>query len=148
LDADGEPFHEGIAAHPFFVKPNEKEASRLLGRSVETDEEAIGAAREILPLMSAGGFVLLSRGEKGAVLACESGTWMGRSPKVEVQSTVGCGDAMLAGMVWALSTGSELPDAFQWSLATGAAVATTRRATIEGAAMVKDLCPQAEVTRI
>lgn len=148
LDADGEPLRLGLAARPHFVKPNENEASRLLGRRVQSDDEAIEAAREIRAMVKPCGFALLSRGDRGAILSSADGDWLGRPPIVEVQSTVGCGDAMVAGMVWALGEGHSLPEAFRWSLACGAATAATRRASFESSGIVRRLLPGTEVIRL
>ena len=48
LDADGEAARQGLDAKPHFIKPNKKEAGRLLGRAVESVEDAVFAAEELL----------------------------------------------------------------------------------------------------
>ena len=45
--------------------------------------------------------VMISLGEKGAMLCCDSGIYVAKAPKVEVVSTVGAGDSSLAGFIWA-----------------------------------------------
>lgn len=125
LDADGDALRTGIEARPDFIKPNHHEAARLLGRPCDSDEEAIAAARELLGRVREAGFVVLSRGERGAVLAQGDRVWLGTSPKVVAKSTIGSGDSLLGAMLWAIVEGKPLDEAFRWGLAAGAATAET-----------------------
>ncbi len=125
LDADGEPCLEGLKAKPDFIKPNSKEASRLLGRPIETTEEALEGARELHRMLEPNAIVVLSRGEHGAILICQEGAFMGHSAPVEARSTIGSGDSFLGGMLWAMEQGHPIQEAFRWGLAAGAATATT-----------------------
>ncbi len=47
LDADGEPLVQGLKASPFLIKPNENETERLLGRTIDTIEDAAKAAQDL-----------------------------------------------------------------------------------------------------
>ena len=145
LDADGEPLKSGLEAKPDLVKPNAKEAERLLGRPIKTDEDAVRAAREILELGV--GAVILSRGEEGAVFVSKEGTWIGKSPKVDANSTIGSGDSMLGAHLWALEEGKGLEEAFQWGLAAGAATATTSGSEIARRGVIEKLFPSCVVER-
>lgn len=146
LDADGEPLKLGLEAMPDLVKPNAKEAERLLGRPVKTDEDAIQAAKEIRQMGASN--VIVSRGEAGAVLVTEDGVWIGRSPKVEVNSTIGSGDSMLGAYLWALEEGLSEEEAFRWGLAAGAATATTNGSEIARLAVIEKLLPLVSVERL
>lgn len=150
LDADGEPLRHGLKAIPNFIKPNESEAERLLGYPVHTLEEAAGAARALYgslgePEAGVHRIVVLSRGAKGAIMACQEGIFEGRSPQVEPRSTVGSGDSMIAGMLAALERGESLPEALHWGLAAGAATASTDGTKIARKAVVELLYAQASV---
>lgn len=147
LDADGEAMRLGIQAGPTFVKPNSKEAERLLGKPVETESDAIDAARTLLASLDPAGnpIVVLSRGQEGAVLATSDGTWTGRSPKVEAKSTIGSGDSMIGGILSALGDGHDLLEAFRYGLAAGAATATTDGSEIARKSVVLRLLDQAIV---
>lgn len=146
LDADGEPMRLGLKAGPDFVKPNDREAARLLGRPVATDAEAVEAARE---LHARGiGYALISRGAQGAVLACAEGVWLGRSPQVEAKSTIGSGDSFVAGFLCAIERGEGPEGALRLALAAGAATATTDGSEIGRRPSVERLLPFAQVERV
>jgi 1-phosphofructokinase len=143
LDADGEALRLGLEAGPDFIKPNAKEASRLLGRPVETLDQAKEAALEL----HRGGIstVVVSRGADGAVLASQGRVVCGVSPKVHTRSTIGSGDSLLGGMLWAMTESKSIEEAFAWGLAAGAATATTDGSEIARRAVVKSLLPEAQV---
>jgi len=110
------------------IAPNVQELRELLGTDVK-DEPArlVEAGRTLL---NKTGMVMISRGEKGAVLATADGAWMGRSQtRREAISTVGCGDSLLAGFLAefgqssdpaaALTTGLKLAAARAWGWTEG-----------------------------
>lgn len=144
LDADGEPMHAGLEAKPDFIKPNSREASRLVGRPVETLDEARDAAIELRGRGPS--IVVVSCGKDGAVLATEGQVLVGASPEVEVRSTIGSGDSLLGAMLWAIGGGRSLEEAFRWGLAAGAATAATDGSQIARRPMVESLLPHAAVS--
>jgi 1-phosphofructokinase family hexose kinase len=145
IDADGEVLAKALSCRPDFIKPNQNEASRLLNRPVDTTDEAIAAARELLKLLADGGLVVVSRGAKGAVMASGTNAWVGRSPDVEVKSTMGSGDSMIAGILWALEEGKPVEEAFRWGLACGAATASTDGTKIARRTTIIELFEQAKI---
>lgn len=144
LDADGEALALGMEAGPDFIKPNAKEASRLLGRPVDTLEEACDAAMELH--RRGPSIVVVSRGEQGAVMAFDGRVLRGKSPQVHARSTVGSGDSLLGGMLWAMTESKSLEEAFAWGLAAGAATASTDGSEIARRPVVMELLPQAVVS--
>ncbi len=149
LDADGEPLREGMAGRPNMIKPNSPEAARLLNRTIETDEEALGASHALYEMLGRGDAIaLLSRGAAGAVLTYTGGTFLGRSPKVEARSTIGSGDSLLGAMLWALDSGQAPEEALRWGLAAGAATALTDGREIARRVIVERLYPEASVARV
>lgn len=91
-------------AAPQLVKPNGEELGQMVGvdgARLEREADAgefgpvVDTARE---LVSGGiGAVLVTLGGAGAVLVTGEGAWRAASPVIEVRSTVGAGDASLAG---------------------------------------------------
>lgn len=149
LDADGEPLRKGLDAHPTFVKPNTKEASRLLGRNISSTADCIEAAKMLAeglsPASDHESMVVISRGAEGAVLVSGGTVLVGESPKVTVNSSIGSGDSLVGGMLWALETGKSLEEAFRWGLAAGAATAATDGSEIARRPMVEKLFAEAVV---
>ena len=122
LDASGEALRQGIAARPWLVKPNQVELQALLNRPMETEADASGAARELQAQGIA--TVIASRGDQGAILVCDSGTWRAVPPKIEFASAVASGDSFVAGFLWAWQHGEKPHDPeAALRLATGAGAA-------------------------
>lgn len=96
LDAEGEAFSLGIEGIPYAVKPNEFELSQFAKETLDTEETLVAAMQKLL----SGGIslVVASAGAKGAYFMNKEKTIFAPSPKVEVKSTVGAGDSMVALM--------------------------------------------------
>jgi 1-phosphofructokinase len=108
VDASGEPLRHALDAAPRVVKPNVHELEALLGEPLPTPEAVLRAARALL----ARGVELaaVSMGEEGALFATEGAAVLAVPPRVEVRSTVGAGDAMVAGIVAGRLRGLALPE--------------------------------------
>jgi 1-phosphofructokinase len=97
VDTSGEALMAALAAHPDLVKPNGEELEGAVGSSIETLGDAVSAARA---LMDRGARrVLASFGRAGAILVDASSAMHGFAHCDEVHSTVGAGDALLAGFL-------------------------------------------------
>ena len=109
------------AGLPWLISPNVEELRGLLGGAVEdTPEKLIEACRGLLNRMD---MVLISRGEKGALIVAKAGAWTGHCvTQGKVLSTVGCGDYLLAGFLAGLCEAGDPSVA----LARGLRVATAR----------------------
>lgn len=119
LDADGERLSQGIKAAPDLVKPNELELGGMLGRVLDTDEKVVAAARE---LIDAGlDRVMVSMGSAGALYVTREASVKAHPVRVEVGSTVGAGDSVVAALAFADERGLGLEEALRLAMATGAA---------------------------
>ena len=149
VDADGAVMTESLKAHPDFIKPNTPEAARVLGRALVTDEDVVHASRDLYELIGGGDrYAVISRGEKGAVMTSALGTFLGTSPPVHPRSTIGSGDSMVAGMLWAFGQGKPADEALRWGLAAGAATALTDGSAIGDKATIERLQPEASVKQV
>lgn len=108
LDASGESLRQAILAAPYAIKPNLDELQEALGRSLDHPQDIVQAARE---LVNDGiTCVVISMGAEGAIFVeAETSVWA-HPPEVEVVSTVGAGDAMVAGLVTGKLRGLSLSD--------------------------------------
>lgn len=145
LDADGPSMVEGLKTGPDFIKPNLREAERLLDRPLSGVAEAAGAARELLDqlrgLGSAHPRVILSMGADGAVLATPEGTWLANPAPVTTVSTIGSGDSMIGGYLAGLLAGQNDLESLALGAAAGAATASTDGTQIARAPLVRHLLP-------
>jgi 1-phosphofructokinase len=116
VDTSGPALEAVLAAGPALVKPNRDELAEVTGRRLVTIADVVEAARELRD--RGAGTVLASMGPEGAVLVEEGGAIYGRTPAVPPLSSVGAGDAMLAGF---LAGGGRGADALGEGLAWGAA---------------------------
>ena len=153
LDADNAVLQYGIQAGPTLLKPNASEASRLLKRKLQTEEDCLEAAQEISKQIEnqnhhESAIVVISRGEHGAVMSAKGQLYIGRTPKVERQGTVGCGDSMLGAMITLLDNGCSPAEAFRFGLAAGAATAQKKGPGIANLEDLDALLPEAKVRAI
>lgn len=119
VDAQGDALTSAIAARPHAVKINGDEAGHVLGRRVDTLEDAERGACELrdrgVPE------VVITLGSAGAALAHPDGTEVVVPPAVKALSAVGSGDAFLAGYIAAETEGVEPEDALRQGVAAGVA---------------------------
>ncbi len=116
VDTSGPALEAVLAAGPTLVKPNRDELAEVTGRHLPTIGDVVAAANRLRDLGA--GAVLASLGADGAVLVDDDGAIHGRTPAVLPLSSVGAGDAMLAGF---LAGGGKGADALVEGLAWGAA---------------------------
>jgi 1-phosphofructokinase len=108
LDTSGEPLRLALDAAPQVVKPNVHELEAITRSRLSSMGEILAAARGLLERGVE--TAVVSMGAEGALFATADGAVMARPPSVRVHSTVGAGDAMVAGLVAARLAGLALDD--------------------------------------
>ncbi|HET8656272.1 MAG TPA: 1-phosphofructokinase [Longimicrobiaceae bacterium] len=144
LDAAGEALRLGAEAGPDLIKPNASEAAELLGRPLTDEAAVLEGARDL----AARGIphVVISRGAEGAVCVSDDGNaWRVEPPEVELRSTIGSGDSLVAGLAVALARGDPIPAGLRLGAAAGAATAATPGTRLGDEAQVRDLLPRVRV---
>ena len=123
LDADGEKLREGLKAKPFLIKPNRYELELLTGRSLTGRADLLAAAREII----SGGVsvVAVSLGGEGALITDGDTALFAPPMKISINSTVGAGDSMVAGLTAAFSREKTMEAAFRTGVACASAACGT-----------------------
>jgi ribokinase len=106
-----------------FLIPNETETALLSGMPVASQVEIEAAAKSLRDLGV--GNVILTLGERGALLTGAFQSEVYPSFKVKPVDTTAAGDAFLGGFAVALGEGKSLSDAIRFGNAAGA-LATTR----------------------
>ncbi|HEY3684208.1 MAG TPA: 1-phosphofructokinase family hexose kinase [Streptosporangiaceae bacterium] len=118
VDTSGVPLRAALAARPDLVKPNVVELADATGAVITTIGQALDASALLLD--RGAGQVLTSLGRDGALLVTRTGAVHGEVAIDRPRSSVGAGDALLAGF---LAAGADGPDALAAALDwAGAAV--------------------------
>jgi 1-phosphofructokinase len=99
VDTSGAPLAAAVRARPDLVKPNADELAELTGRVLLTMGDVIDAATDVLA--AGAGSVLASLGPDGAVLVTSDLIAHAELAVTTPDSTVGAGDATLAGYLTA-----------------------------------------------
>ncbi|MDF2512070.1 MAG: 1-phosphofructokinase [Herbinix sp.] len=121
LDTSGELLRAGIEAKPTLVKPNIDEIRFLTGKTCDTREELIEAAKKI----HAQGVetVVISLGADGSLIVCKEGIYQAVVPRIDAVNTVGCGDSMIAGFALGFERGLTIQETLRLASAISAAAA-------------------------
>jgi 1-phosphofructokinase family hexose kinase len=123
LDSEGEALRLGTRAEPGIVTPNEPEAEELVGHEFSDDDDRAAAMNEIVELgagealmtLPSGCLAYTREGQERALYSARIDAGV-----VESRSTVGSGDAFLAGMIAARYGGSSAEDCLRFAVACGA----------------------------
>jgi 1-phosphofructokinase family hexose kinase len=125
LDTSGRPLQAALANPPEVMKPNLEELGELLGAELDTPGAVRDAARSLLDRGVER--VVVSMGASGAVFVDRELALLARPPRVPVASlasTVGAGDAMVAGIVFGLLHDLRLAHLARIATASGAYAVT------------------------
>jgi 1-phosphofructokinase family hexose kinase len=122
LDVEGEPMRLGVEAEPFLATPNVREAEALVGQEFNEEADFVQALDDIAEL-----------GARNVIITRESGCFalfreererrrfQVRAPELEVVSSVGSADVLLAGFIAADAAGRPIEEALRSGVAAGAA---------------------------
>ena len=108
LDTSHDALREGVLAGPTILKPNRDELQELVGQPLTSEADIEQAARQLLD--SGLQLVVISMGKRGALFVDQETSLIALPPAVSVKSTVGAGDAMVAGLIAGRAQGLSLSD--------------------------------------
>jgi 6-phosphofructokinase 2 len=118
LDTDEEALKRGADAGPYLIKPNIHEFGRLVENNVSEVEDIIKYAK---PYEDKIKYIVVSMGAKGVVGISKEGNFYVIPPKINVRSSIGAGDSLVAGIIFALSENAPFEDALALGVACGTA---------------------------
>ncbi len=124
LDTSGNPLQAALAAGPRLIKPNRHELAELLGQPLDSLASLVTAGRALLHRSPAPEWVVVSLGREGALFLTHEQALHAHPLPVTVTSTVGAGDAMVAGLVAARLENRSLIETAQLATAFSAAKLT------------------------
>lgn len=127
---------------PWLIKPNDEEIIEYMG---ELDRDGLIKAAASL---HADGIenAIVSLGAAGAILACSEGIFEAHPPKVEVLSTIGAGDSLIAGFIAA--DGKPSHERLRLGIAYGSAACMREGTNPPLPADIAEIAAKVEITKI
>ncbi|GHO82133.1 1-phosphofructokinase [Dictyobacter formicarum] len=122
LDSSQAALRAGAQAGPTILKPNIDELQQLVERPLEDELSIEQGARQLL--QDTVRLVVVSMGEHGALFVDQHTTLVAQPLAVSVKSTVGAGDAMVAGLIAGLNEGLPLAECARLATAFSAGTIT------------------------
>jgi 1-phosphofructokinase family hexose kinase len=146
IDASGETLRKAVEASPFLIKPNRDELETITGeRVVSRDDVIMGiASLEKRGIEN----VAVSLGAEGSVSLLGGSLWRAAPPDVSVESTVGCGDSFLAGLIFGITNGWDAERTIRYATATSSATAASPMSVGFDPGYADDLMDQVTVERL
>ena len=127
IDSSDQEVMDCLPYRPFLLKPNEEELSSWFGREMITDEDYFTYGQRLVE--SGAENILLSLGEKGAILFTKDRVIRGNSPKGKVVNTACAGDTMLGTFLAGYMNRRPLDETLRKSIAAGSSTAFRRGLT-------------------
>ncbi|MDF9837545.1 MULTISPECIES: 1-phosphofructokinase [unclassified Breznakia] len=147
LDADGDLFKNSVVEVPTIIKPNRYELCQYFKIDENCSlEELLNKGKLFL---DAGiEMIVISMGSDGAVFMNNDHTAIVKGLKVEAHSSVGAGDAMVAGIAYALERKFSFDDLIKLSVATSAGAVMTKGTQPADRKIVDDLMKKVQIQKI
>lgn len=146
FDSSKAALEKGLEAKPFLIKPNEVELAEWAGQPLDT-EEALRAQAEKLCAEGIAN-VVISRGADGVLWCADGECWSAKPPRMEVVSTVGAGDSMVAGFAWGLSQGMDKEQILRLASAVSALAVTQVGVGVPNKQQLADMMARIDVKRL
>jgi len=124
VDTSGEPLRLAAHASVYLLKPNMRELRELTGEELRDERQQERVAKEIVDSGHAE-VVVVSLGAAGSLMVSKDGCERLRAPIVPIESRVGAGDSMVAGIVLSLARDKPIREAVEFGVAAGAAAVMT-----------------------
>jgi 1-phosphofructokinase/tagatose 6-phosphate kinase len=120
LDSEGEPLRLGTRMGPDVVSPNELEAEELVGHEFSDEDDRRRAVREMIQQGARESIMTLPEGCLALLGDSERQLYRATLDPLEPVSSVGSGDAFLAGYAAARYSGEGTEDCLRFAVACGA----------------------------
>ncbi len=114
LDAEGELLLEGLKAKPYLIKPNLYEFETAFGLKGRDRKDIMDICHKILDMGVE--VICLSMGGDGAMIMNRQEAYLCRPTPIEVKSTQGAGDSLVAGMCIAMEEGLPIGEMLRYGV--------------------------------
>lgn len=146
FDSSADALNYGLEAAPYLVKPNEHELAQWIGHELNDEKEIIKAAHQLINKGIT--HVLVSRGSDGVIWVTEQQVVKAKPPKMNVVSTVGAGDSMVAAMTHALTQGWDVTKSVTYATAVSALAVTQVSVGIGDQSKLESLIEQIQLSEL
>lgn len=114
-DTSGAALREALKENVYLIKPNQRELAQLSESDFLSTEEQEAFALELIKSRKAK-YVAVSLGARGAFIASEESIHYQTTPSIIAKSTIGAGDSMVAGLVYAIINKCTAKTMLKWGL--------------------------------
>ncbi|NLG96797.1 MAG: 1-phosphofructokinase [Chloroflexi bacterium] len=146
LDTSGEALREGVQAGPSIIKPNLLELDQLTGKRPGTAAQAAGIARGLL--RGDVEMVVVTMGSLGSVFVTATQALHAVPPPVDVKSTVGAGDAIVAGLLYSRACLMDLKTQARFATAFATLAITQDWRGIPDLQIIHEMAGSVEITEL
>ena len=147
LDTSGPWLLASLEARPHLVKINHREAETVL-KITSDPSEALAAAQELVGRGAQSAAITLGGAGLVWLESTDGPAWIARPPRLNALSSVGCGDATLAGFAHAALSKMAGADAVRFAAACGSANCLAKLPGRVSVNDVQSLLPQIDVQRL
>lgn len=106
---------------PVLIKPNEEELANIFETEISSEDDLIKYAKKLNSLGAEN--VIVSLGAAGSIFVDDKNIYKADAIKGELINSVGAGDSMVGGFIYAISKGYDKLDAYKLAIACGTATA-------------------------
>lgn len=145
LDASGPAMLKALPTL-YLLKVSESELEHCIGAPMADRDRCIAGARLLLD--SGPKLVVVTRGDKGALLVSRDFVLEAQAPAIKPRSTVGAGDSFLAALVWELSRGRLPAQALATAVAAGSAALLQPGTELAHADDIMRIAPRVQVQHL
>lgn len=128
---------------PILVKPNQEELAKIFGMDID-DDKLLTYARKLNEMGAEN--VIVSLGKKGSIFVDKDMAFRAKPIEGKLVNSVGAGDSMVGGFVYALSKAYSKLDAYKLAVACGSATAFS--SDIADIKMIREILEKVEVEEI
>ncbi|SNS98070.1 fructose-1-phosphate kinase [Anaerovirgula multivorans] len=142
LDAEGDRLLQGIDAKPYMIKPNIHELQSSLKVKINDEKDVIYYCKSFIN--KGINFVVVSMGDKGALLVSDNQVLKAEVIPVEVKSTVGAGDSMVGAFSYGIMKNYQLKETFKLAVAA-ATLSVSKGTTLHQIHEIEEFKEQVEI---
>lgn len=145
LDTTGNAMKYALSKRPYLIKPNDDELDHIVNRELNSVEEIIEAAFEVMKDGCQN--IMVTMGKDGAIFCGSDGAvYRAVSPQGIQVSAVGAGDSSIAGFIKGLVEGCDIETTIKYSMAAGTATAFSE--SLGTYMLWKKIVPEINITRL